>query len=316
MKRKIIIDCDPGHDDAIAILLAAHHPAIELLAITTVAGNQSVSKTTHNALKVCSLANIRAVPVAMGMERPLIRPARLARDIHGETGMDGPNVPEPDLERSPLHAVDLLIKLLLESEGDITLVPTGPLTNIAAAIQREPAIVPKIQAISLMGGAIGLGNVTPSAEFNIWSDPEAAAIVFNCGRPITMVPLEVTHQALATDEVLSRLRTAQRPIATFAVDLLTFFADRYQQVFGFPAPPVHDPCAVAAVIDPTIISALEAYVEIETISELTCGRTVCDVYGTCGVAPNVRVGYALDVPRFWEMVTETLLTYYAVRLAR
>lgn len=309
MKHKIIIDCDPGHDDAIAILLAAHHPDIELLAITTVAGNQTIEKTTLNALKVCSLANIRNVPIAMGMDRPLIRPARPARDIHGETGMDGPNVPEPDLELSRLHAVDLLVHMLMESEGDITLVPTGPLTNIAAAIRREPAIVPKIQAISLMGGAIGLGNVTPAAEFNIWSDPEAAAIVFDCGRPITMVPLEVTHQALATDDVLERLRTAQRPVATFAAELLGFFAERYHEVFGFPAPPVHDPCAVAAVIDPTIIQAHMTYVEIETISELTSGRTVCDVYGTRGLTPNVRVGYALDVARFWEMVIETLLTY-------
>ncbi|HZU01217.1 MAG TPA: nucleoside hydrolase, partial [Ktedonobacteraceae bacterium] len=199
MKHKIILDCDPGHDDAIAILLAARHPAIDLLAITTVAGNQSVEKTTHNALKVCSLANIRDVPVAKGMDRPLVRPARHAADIHGESGMDGPNIPEPDIELAPQHGVDLLIELLMNSDGDITLVPTGPLTNIATAIRREPAIVPKIKAISLMGGAIGLGNVTPAAEFNIWCDPEAAAIVFGCGRPITMSPLEVTHQALATD---------------------------------------------------------------------------------------------------------------------
>jgi inosine-uridine nucleoside N-ribohydrolase len=313
--HKIILDCDPGHDDAIAILLAAHHPEIELLAITTVAGNQSIEKTTRNALKVCSLANIRSVPIAMGMEKPLLRPARHAGHIHGETGLDGPAIPEPDLELSPLHGVDLLIKLLLESDGDITLVPTGPLTNIATAIQREPAIVPKIQAISLMGGALGLGNVTPAAEFNVWADPEAAAIVFGCGRPITMVPLEVTHQALATDEVLSRLRVGQYPVAMFAAGLLSFYAERYRSVFGFSAPPVHDPCAVAAVIDPTIISAHMTYVEIETVSELTAGRTVCDVYGTRGMTPNVRVGYALDVPRFWDMVIETLHSYYATRAA-
>jgi inosine-uridine nucleoside N-ribohydrolase len=309
MKHKIILDCDPGHDDAIAILLAAHHPEIELLAITTVAGNQSLQKTTHNALKVCSLANIRDVPVARGMVQPLVRPPRYAPDIHGESGMDGPDIPEPDIDPVAQHGVDLLIDLLLNSEGDITLVPTGPLTNIAAAMRREPAILPKIKAISLMGGAIGVGNRMPAAEFNIWADPEAAAIVFGCGRPITMSPLEVTHQALATDEVIGCLRAAHRTVADFAADLLIFFGDTYRNVFGFPAPPVHDPCAVAAVIDPPILQAHAMHVEIETTGEWTTGRTVCDVYGVLGKPTNARVGYALDVPRFWEMVISTILTY-------
>ncbi|GAC1422963.1 MAG: nucleoside hydrolase [Ktedonobacteraceae bacterium] len=309
MRQKIILDCDPGHDDAIALLLAAHHPALELLAITTVAGNQSVEKTTQNALKVCSLANIRNVPIAMGMDRPLVRPVRHAADIHGASGMDGPNVPEPDIELAPQHAVDLLIELLLNSEGDITLIPTGPLTNIATAIRREPAILPKIQAISLMGGAIGVGNVSPSAEFNLWFDPEAASIVFQCGRPITMVPLEVTHQALATEEIVSRLRSANRPVASFVADLLVFFADSYKNVFGFSAPPVHDPCAVAALIEPGIIHAADMYVEIETMSTLSAGRTVCDIYGKLGKLANVRVGYGLDVERFWEMLLDAVQSY-------
>ena len=309
MKHKIILDCDPGHDDAIAILLAAHHPDIDLLAITTVAGNQSLDKTTLNALKVCSLANIRDVSVARGMDRPLVRPARHAANIHGESGMDGPDIPEPDIELAPQHGVDLLIDLLMNSDGDITIVPTGPLTNIATAIRREPAILPRIKAISLMGGAIGVGNRMPAAEFNIWADPEAAAIVFDCGRPLTMSPLEVTHQALATGEVLDRLRAANRPVASFAADLLTFFGDTYRNVFGFPAPPVHDPCAVAAVIDPDILQAHTIRVEIETEGEWTSGRTVCDIYGVLGKEPNVRVGYALDVPRFWEMLISTILTY-------
>jgi inosine-uridine nucleoside N-ribohydrolase len=309
MTHKIILDCDPGHDDAIAILLAAHHPEIDLLAITTVAGNQSVEKTTRNALKVCSLANIRHIPIAMGMDRPLVRPAKHAPDIHGESGMDGPHIPESDIKLDPRHAVDLLIELLLRSDGDITIVPTGPLTNIATAMRSEPAIVAKIKAISMMGGAIGLGNVTPAAEFNIHTDPEAAEIVFTCGRPITMVPLEVTHQALATHEVTARLRAAQRPVATFAADLLVFFADTYSNVFGFPAPPVHDPCAVAAVVDPTILRSHNMYVAIEKTGAWTTGRTVCDVYGKFGKEPNARVGYALEVERFWEMVISTILTY-------
>ncbi len=309
MRQKIILDCDPGHDDAIALLLAAHSPTLELLAITTVAGNQSIEKTTQNALKVCSLANIRNVPIAMGIDRPLVRPARHAADIHGASGMDGPSVPEPDIELAPQHAVDLLIELLMNSEGDITLVPTGPLTNIATAIRREPAILPKIQAISLMGGAIGVGNVTPSAEFNLWFDPEAASIVFQCGRPITMVPLEVTHQALATEEIVNRIRAVNRPVANFAADLLVFFAESYKNVFGFSAPPVHDPCAVTAVLDPEIIQVADMYVEIETTSTLSAGRTVCDVYGKMGKAANVRVGYSLDVKRFWDMLIETLVSY-------
>jgi len=309
MKQKIILDCDPGHDDAIALLLAAHHPEIELLAITTVAGNQTVWKTTQNALKVCMLANIRNVPIAMGADRPLVRPARHASTIHGESGLDGPHMPEPAIELAPQHAVDLIIDLLLNSDGDITLVNTGPLTNLAIAMRREPAIVPKIKAISLMGGAIGLGNTTPAAEFNIICDPEAAAIVFGCGRPIIMVPLEVTHQALATDEVQHRLRDSGRIVANFAADLLVFFADTYHHVFGFPAPPVHDPCAVAAIIDPSILHAHMMHVEIETTGQWTEGRTVCDAYGTLGKEATVRVGYGLDVARFWDMVIETILTY-------
>ncbi len=309
IKHKIILDCDPGHDDAIAILLAAHHPALDLLAITTVAGNQSVAKTAHNALTVCSLAHIRHVPIAQGMDRPLLRPARHAADIHGESGLDGPHLPEPSLTLAPQHAVDLLIELFLQSADDITLVATGPLTNIATAMRREPAIIRKIKAISLMGGAIGVGNISPCAEFNIWADPEAAEIVFACGRPITMVPLEVTHLALATDDIIQRLCDAQRTVASFAADLLVFYADAYRKAFGFPAAPLHDPCAVAAVIDPQIISTCAMHVAIETRGEWTAGSTICDIYNKWGKAPNAQVGYDLDVTRFWDMLINILLSY-------
>ena len=176
-------------------------------------------------------------------------------------------------------------------------------------MREAPSINPKIKAIALMGGAIGLGNVTPAAEFNIWVDPEAAEIVFGCGRPITMVPLEVTHQALATEIILHRLRTAPGNVAHVAAELMTFFAESYQQVFGFPDPPVHDPCAVAAVVDPTIIQAHMMHVTIETAGKWTAGSTVCDVYGQSGKAANVRVGYALEVERFWTMMVSTLLSY-------
>ncbi|GER82979.1 MAG: nucleoside hydrolase [Thermogemmatispora sp.] len=307
-KQKIILDCDPGHDDAIALLLAARHPGLELLAITTVAGNQTLEKTTRNALSVCTLAHIRDVPVARGMAQPLVREARYASDIHGESGLDGPALPQPEREAVPEHAVDLIIDLV-RSTDDVVLVATGPLTNVASAITREPAILSRLKGLYLMGGAIGLGNVSPAAEFNIYFDPEAAAIVFNSGCPITMIPLEVTHQALATPAILERLRALGRPVPSFVCQLLEFFGNTYRQVFGFTAPPVHDPCAVAALIDPTLVSQHSMYVAIETRGEYTLGRTVCDVYGVLGRRANACVGYGLDAPRFWELLIETLASY-------
>ncbi|MHB8595403.1 MAG: nucleoside hydrolase [Ktedonobacteraceae bacterium] len=309
MKHKIILDCDPGHDDAIAILLAAHHPEIDLLAITTVAGNQSLDKTTRNALKVCSFAGLRSIPIAQGASCPLVCVAKHAENIHGESGLDGPSIPEADIEPMEMDAVELIIERLLQSDGDITLVATGPLTNLATAIRSEPAILPKIKGISLMGGAIGLGNTTPAAEFNIHFDPHAAAIVFGCGRPIFMAPLEVTHQALASKHVIDRLRRANRPVATFASDLFEFFGGTYQKVFGFPAAPVHDPCAVAAVVNPSLIKSHLMHVAVETKGEWTLGRTVCDVYGKFGNEPNASVGYSLEVESFWDMVIEALTSY-------
>ncbi|HEY7347446.1 MAG TPA: nucleoside hydrolase [Ktedonobacterales bacterium] len=307
--QRILLDCDPGHDDAIAILLAARSPTLQLEAITTVAGNQTLEKTTRNALKVCSMAGIRTVPIAAGMDRPLVRDLRVAANIHGASGLDGPSLPEPDLAVAPIHGVDLLIERLLASSGDLTIVATGPLTNVAAAMRREPGIVPKIQQIVLMGGAIGLGNTTPAAEFNIYVDPEAAHIVFGCGRPVTMIGLDVTHQAQATPEVRARIRALSSPVAHLVDDLLGFFGETYLQVYGFPAPPVHDPCAVAWVIDPTLISSRPMRVEVELRGEWTTGRTVCDRYGRTGRPANAEVGLELDVPRFWNLLIETLASY-------
>lgn len=309
--RRIVLDCDPGHDDALAILLAARHPALRLEAITTVAGNSTVERTTRNALKVCSLAGIRDVPIAAGMAAPLVRPLHIAPEIHGASGLDGPDLPEPDLALDPRHAVDLLIELLLASpEGDlITLVATAPLTNLATAIRREPRILPKIERIVLMGGSMGLGNWTPAAEFNIFVDPEAAHVVFTCGRPVTMIGLDVTHTALATPEVRGRIRALGSPVARLADGLLGFFADSYHEVFGFDAPPLHDPCAVATVIDPTLLQTKPMHVAVELRGEHTAGRTVCDLYGVTKLPPNAEVGLALDVPRFWDLMIETLARY-------
>lgn len=307
--QRIVLDCDPGHDDAIAILLAAHAPGIRLEAITTVAGNQTVEKTARNALKVCTLAGIRDIPIAAGMDRPLVRELHVAAEIHGASGLDGPTLPEPDIPLAPIHAVDLLIELLMAGDGDLTLVATGPLTNLAAAMRREPRVVPKIQQIVLMGGSMGLGNWTPAAEFNIYVDPEAAHVVFTCGRPLTMLGLDATHQALATPEVRERIRALGSPVAHLVDDLLGFFADTYRQVFGFAAPPLHDPCAVARVVNPDLLRTQPMHVDIELRGEFTVGRTVCDVHGITGKPPNAEVGLVLDVPAFWDLLIATLATY-------
>jgi inosine-uridine nucleoside N-ribohydrolase len=308
-RQRVVLDCDPGHDDAIAILLAAHAPNLKLEAITTVAGNQTVDKTSRNALRVCTVAGIRDVPIAAGMDRPLVREQHTAPAIHGESGLDGPTLPEPDIELAPIHAVDLLIDLLRASDGDLTIIATGPLTNLATAIRREPRIVPKIQRIVLMGGAIGLGNWTPAAEFNIYVDPEAAHVAFTCGRPVTMVPLEVTHQAQATPQIRERIRALETPVATMVDDMLGFFEDQYRKVFGFAGAPVHDPCAVAHVIDPTLLRTKPMHVAIELHGEHTVGRTVCDVHGILEKQPNAEVAQEIDVPRFWDLLIRTLGTY-------
>lgn len=304
-RRKIIIDCDPGHDDAIAILLAAGTPQIELVGITTVAGNAEVEKTTRNALKVCEIAGIRDVPVVKGCGQPMVRKRETAADIHGDSGMDGPVLPEPTRQVENEHAVDFIIRKLLESDGDITLVPVGPLTNIAMAMRREPAILPKIQEIVLMGGGT-FGNWTPAAEFNIFVDAEAAKVVFESGVPITMMGLDLTHQALATYEVADRIAKIDNPAGKFVSELLVFFRKTYLEVFGFEHPPVHDVCSVAYCIDPSVVECRKLRVDIETRGELTYGMTVVDVNGVTGREPNVNVAMKLDHAKFWNMVTAAL----------
>ncbi len=307
--QRIILDCDPGHDDAIAILLAAKAPGLQLEGITTTAGNQTVDKTSTNALKVCSLAGIRDVPVCRGMDRPLLRELHTAASIHGDSGLDGPALPASEISLAPQHAVDFLIEHLLASDGGMTVVATGPLTNVAMAIRREPRILPKIHRIVLMGGAMGVGNWTPAAEFNMFVDPEAAHIVFTAGRPVTMIGLEVTHQVLATPEIRSRVRALGSKVALLVDELLGFFADTYRRVFGFPSPPLHDPCAVAWVVDPTLISTRAMHVDIELQGEHCIGRTVCDIYGITGKAANVDVGLSIDVDRFWDLLLDVLGAY-------
>jgi purine nucleosidase len=287
-----------------AILLAHGNPEIELLAITTVAGNQTLDKTSLNARRVCTVAGIH-VPVAAGCDRPLTRELKTAGYIHGESGLDGPAFGEPTVPLDPRHAVDLIIELFMTSRGDITLVPTGPLTNIAMAVRKEPRIVPKVQEVILMGGAYTRGNTTPAAEFNIYVDPEAAAIVFTAGWPLTMVGLDLTHQALATPAVLQRLGALGTPVANIAVQLMEFFRETYRRNAGFDSPPVHDPCAVALVIDAHVMQCVDALVTIETRGEFTSGMTVTDFSGRLG-QKNARVATKLDVDRFWDLMVDAI----------
>lgn len=302
MARKIILDCDPGHDDALAILLAHGDPRVDLLAITTVAGNQTLDKTTRNARAVATVAGITEVPIAAGCDRPLVRELHTAPYVHGESGLDGPELPEPAVPLADAHAVDLIVDLVMGSAGDVTLVPIGPLTNIALAIRREPRIVSKVQEVVLMGGSYTRGNHTPAAEFNIAVDPEAASAVFDAGWPLTMVGLDLTHQALATPEVLERLEGLGTPLAGFVAECLRFYGDAYRS-YGFAAPPVHDPCAVARVVVPELVTCVDAEVRVETQGRLTSGMTVT-AFGSPVL--NAKVATELDREGFWETMVDAV----------
>ena len=307
-KEKIILDCDPGHDDAVAIMLAAINPKIELLGITVVAGNQKLEKTVNNALKVCNHLNLD-VPVYSGMSRPMIREQLIADDIHGETGLDGPKFEELKIKAEDKHAVNFIIETLMNSDEKITLVPTGPLTNIGMAIRFEPRIIEKINRIVLMGGSYQLGNMTPAAEFNILADPDAAHIVFSSGVKVVMMGLDLTRQASATKEVVEKIKSLNNKASKLFVDLMEFFAASQKNVFGWTAPPVHDPTTIAYIIDPECIEVKPMFCEIELWSERSYGRTLCDYFGILKKEPNVDVAVKLDFDRFWNLIYENLKLY-------
>ena len=307
----IVLDCDPGHDDALAILLAAASAALEPVAITTVAGNQTLEKTTLNARRVCTVAGIAGIPIAAGSDRPLIRRQVVADDIHGTSGLDGPAFGPPTVPLDPRHAVDVIIDAAAAHAGELCVVAVGPLTNVAAALHRDPGLAGRLRRIAIMGGAINIGNTTPAAEFNIYADAEAARVVFESGVPITMVPLETTHRAVADEAVIARIAMLDTPVANLSVELLRFFAKTYERVFGFGAPPVHDPCAVVAIAAPEVLMTRPMHVAIETRGEHTYGRTVCDVHGVTGEPPNADVAVDLDVSSFWDLMIGALRTYPA-----
>ncbi|UAJ79763.1 nucleoside hydrolase [Leifsonia sp. ZF2019] len=305
--EKIILDCDPGHDDAIALMLAHGSPHIDLLAVTTVAGNQTLEKVTRNALAVARVAGITGVPFAAGADRPLVRPVEVAPSIHGESGLDGPQLPEPAFELDERHAVQLIIDTVMAHEpGTVTLVPTGALTNIALAVRQEPRIVERVKQVVLMGGGVHVGNWSPVAEFNIVIDPEAADIVFSAGWRVVMCGLDVTHQALATPAVAERIERVGTAPARFVGELLEFFGRTYADVQGFDSPPVHDPVAVAYVIDPSVVRAVQMPIVIETQGRLTTGMTVADLRSAPAADCPTWAAMELDPERFWGMVVDAL----------
>jgi purine nucleosidase/pyrimidine-specific ribonucleoside hydrolase len=301
MTVPVLIDCDPGHDDAMALLLALASPEIDLLGVTTVHGNQTLEKTTANALRVLELAGRTDVAVAAGAERPLVRAPAVAADVHGESGLDGPELPDATGTPVAEHAVDFLAGRLLASPHPVTLVPTGPLTNIALLLAHHPRVVTKIERIVLMGGAIEVGNVTPAAEFNVWVDPEAAARVFASGLDVTMVGLDVTHRALLTPAHADRLRAAGR-IGAFTADLHAFYSRFHADVYDWDGAPVHDAVAVAHVIRRGIVRTQRRNVEVDCASELCRGRTVVDLWRRTGRAENAHVGVDLDAEAFLELL--------------
>ena len=301
MRTPVLVDCDPGHDDAIALLLALASPELELLGVTTVAGNQTLEKTTANAIRVLDFAGHKGIPVAAGAERPLVREPFVAAYVHGETGLDGPDLPPP--QRAPIatHAADFLAERIRASERPVTLVPTGPLTNVALMLALHPDVRP--ERIVLMGGAIAEGNVTPAAEFNIWCDPEAAARVFASGIDVTMIGLDVTHRALFTTAHVERL--AGR-VGEMVRELLRFYDRFHREVYGFDGSPIHDAVAVAHVLRPDLVGTKHLNVEIDTESELCRGRTVVDLWRRTDRNPNAHVGVDIEAARFLELLIERL----------
>jgi inosine-uridine nucleoside N-ribohydrolase len=301
MSTRVLLDCDPGHDDAIALLLTLASPEVELLGVTTVAGNQTLEKTTANALRVLEFVGRSDIPVSAGADRPLTREPFVATYVHGETGLDGPELPPPVGRPVEQDAVAFLAE---RAEG-ATLIPTGPLTNVARLLEEEPRQAARLERIVLMGGSIAEGNVTPAAEFNVWADPEAADAVFRSGLDVTMIGLDVTHKALMTPAHAERLRAAGRT-GRLVAELFDFYHRFHRETYGFPGSPVHDAVAVAHVLRPGLVEVLERHVAIETQSELCRGRTVVDLWRRTENEPNARVGVGIEAEAFLELLIERI----------
>jgi purine nucleosidase len=309
MKESIIIDCDPGQDDAINLLLALSSPdKFDILGITTVAGNVPLALTERNARLMCDIGGRSDIPVFAGCARPMQGELITAEEVHGKNGIDGIDIFEPKTPLQPAHAVDFLIdSLLAAADGSVTLVPTGPLTNIASALVREPRIAKKIRRIVLMGGAMREGgNTTPSAEFNILVDPHAAQIVFECGRPITAMGLDVTHQVLATKDRIRRIRAVGNRAALATAGMLDFFSRHDSDKYGAGGAPLHDPCTIAYMLVPELFEGKECNIAVETESPLTRGHTAVDFWDVSGRPKNATWIHRVDADGFYELLTERL----------
>jgi pyrimidine-specific ribonucleoside hydrolase len=299
----IILDCDPGHDDAIALLLALASPELDLLGVTTTYGNQTLAKTTANALRVLELVERTDVPVAAGAERPLQRELVVAAHVHGESGLDGPSLPDATTAAAAEDAVAFIARAVKTSSQPVSVVATGPLTNVARYLQSHGA--EGVERIVLMGGAIAEGNFTPAAEFNIWCDPEAAAIVFESGLDVTMIGLDVTHQALLGGATEERLRASGR-IGSFVADLNVFFTRYHRETYGWEGAPIHDAVAVAHVLRPGLVATELRNVSVELESELCRGRTVVDLWRRTDRPPNAHVGVGIDADAFFDLLVERI----------
>ncbi len=308
-RKKIIIDCDPGQDDAVMLLLALACPdEFDVLGITTVAGNVPLELTQRNARIICELAGRRDVPVFAGCGKPMRHELITAENVHGKTGIDGIDIYEPDMPLQERHAVDFIISTLLAADDDsITLVPTGPLTNIGEALSRRPEVLPKIRQIVMMGGAMREGgNTSPSAEFNILEDPDAAHIVMHCGRPLTIVPLDVTHQVLVSRQRLDQIRALETPVGAAIVGMMEFFNCFDSKKYGSDGAPLHDPCTIAYLLKPDLFEGRLCNVEIETGSPLTRGHTAVDFWGVTGRNLNANWLHKVDADGFFELLIDRL----------
>ncbi|WP_306331487.1 pyrimidine-specific ribonucleoside hydrolase RihA [Vibrio injensis] len=307
MTRPIILDCDPGHDDAIALILACASPSLAIKAVTTSAGNQTPEKTLNNALRILTLLGRSDIPVAGGALKPLMRELIIADNVHGETGLDGPTLPDPSFAPQTEHAVELMANILRQSEQPVTLVPTGPLTNIALLLATHRELIPQIQEIVLMGGGAETGNWSPAAEFNIYVDPEAAKLVFQSGIPITMCGLDVTHRAQIMDEDIERIRKIDNPIAGVVAELLDFFMIYHRDPkWELEGAPLHDPCTIAWLLAPELFKAQTCWVGIETQGEYTQGMTVVDRYQLTNQPANATVLFDVDRHGFVDLLVERL----------
>ncbi|VTM94579.1 pyrimidine-specific ribonucleoside hydrolase RihA [Raoultella planticola] len=310
MALPIILDCDPGHDDAIAIVLALASPELDVKAITSSAGNQTPEKTLRNVLRMLTLLQRQDIPVAGGARKPLMRELIIADNVHGESGLDGPALPEPDFAPQSVTAVELMAKTLRESPQPVTIVATGPQTNVALLLNSHPELHDKIARIVMMGGAMVLGNWQPAAEFNIYVDPEAAEIIFQSGIPVVMAGLDVTHRAQIHGLDIERFRQLGNPVATIVAELLDFFMEYHKDAkWGFTGAPLHDPCTIAWLLKPQLFTSVERWVGVETQGKYTQGMTVVDYYFLTGNQPNTTVLLDVDREGFVDLLAERLAFY-------